>query len=55
MFNVGKVTKQQMQDLVFTLFLYGRSIGVAAEIADHRDRGQVMDCRTPQSELSFVL
>lgn len=54
-FQAGKVTKQQMQDLVFTLFLYGRSIGVAAEIADHRDRGQDMDCRTPQSELSFVL
>ena len=50
-----KLTKKQIQDIVFTLFLYGRSIGVAAEISDHRDRGQDMDCRTPQKELSFVL
>lgn len=51
----GKINKSQVQDIVFTLFLYGRSIGVAAEISDHRDRGQDMDCRTPQKELSFVL
>ncbi len=54
-FQSDKISKQQIQDLVFTLFLYGRSIGVAAEIADHRDRGLDMDCRTPQSELSYVL
>ncbi|MBI9072090.1 MAG: hypothetical protein JEY94_10855 [Melioribacteraceae bacterium] len=54
-FASGKISKQQIQNLVFTLFLYGRSIGVAAEIADHRDRGQDMDCRTPQRELKFVL
>jgi succinyl-CoA synthetase alpha subunit len=46
---------RQVQDLVFTLFLLGRSIGVAAEIADHLDRGEDMDCRTPQSEVQFVL
>ncbi len=46
---------KQVQDLVFVLFLLGRSIGVAAEIADHRDRGLDMDCRTPQSEVDFVL
>jgi hypothetical protein len=50
-----KLSKQQIQDIVFTLFLYGRSIGVSAEISDHLDRGQDMDCRTPQSELTFVL
>jgi succinyl-CoA synthetase alpha subunit/citrate synthase len=54
-FNNKQLTKKQIQDIVFTLFLYGRSIGVAAEISDHRDRGQDMDCRTPQKELSFVL
>ncbi|MCK4873934.1 MAG: hypothetical protein KAS72_14530 [Phycisphaerales bacterium] len=51
----GTLTHKQVQDLVFTLFLYGRAIGVTAEITDHRDRGRDMDCRTPQSELSFVL
>lgn len=50
-----KIDLNQVQDLVFMLFLLGRSIGVAAEIADHRDRGLDMDCRTPQKEISFVL
>jgi citrate synthase len=50
-----RMTMKQVQDLVFILFLYGRSIGVAAEIADHRDRGQDMDCRTPEDRLSFVM
>ncbi len=39
----------------FTLFLFGRTIGVSAEIADHRDRGTDMDCRTPQSKLTYVI
>jgi len=51
----GKLTNKQVQDIVFTLFLFGRAIGVTAEIADHRDRGTDMDCRTPESKLSFVL
>jgi len=51
----GKITKKQIQDIVFTLFLYGRSVGVTAEIIDHKDRGQDMDCRTPQNEIKFVL
>ncbi len=51
----GKVTIKQVQDIVFTLFLFGRSLGVTAEIADHRDRGTDMDCRTPESKLSYVL
>lgn len=51
----GRMTVEQVQDLVFTLFLFGRTIGVTAEIADHRDRGRDMDCRTPQSEVAFVL
>jgi succinyl-CoA synthetase alpha subunit/citrate synthase len=51
----GKLSKKQIQDLVFTIFLFGRTIGVAAEIADHRDRGTDMDCRTPQSKVSYVL
>lgn len=50
-----RLSIQQVQDLVFVLFLIGRSIGVAAEIADHRDRGQDMDCRTPQREVKFIL
>ncbi len=51
----GRLSLHQVQDLAFTLFLFGRTIGTAAEIADHRDRGVDMDCRTPESELSYVL
>jgi succinyl-CoA synthetase alpha subunit len=50
-----RLESRQVQDLVFILFLLGRAIGVAAEIADHFDRGEDMDCRTPQNEISFVL
>ncbi|HPR86910.1 MAG TPA: CoA-binding protein [bacterium] len=51
----GRMTARMVQDLSFTQFLYGRAIGVAAEIADHRDRGLDMDCRTPQDRVQFVL
>ncbi len=51
----GKISKSQIQDLVFILFLIGRAVGVSSEIADHRVRGLDMDCRTPQSQLQFVL
>jgi len=50
-----RIETGQVRDLVFILFLLGRAIGVAAEIADHFDRGEDMDCRTPQNEISFVL
>lgn len=50
----GKMTREQVKDIVFTLFLFGRTIGVSSEIADHRDRGLDMDCRTPQKEIHFV-
>jgi hypothetical protein len=51
----GRITRKMVQDISFTQFLYGRAIGVAAEIADHRDRGTDMDCRTPQDKVQFVL
>lgn len=51
----GRLTLRQVQEVGFLLFLYGRAIGTAAEIADHRDRGIDMDCRTPEDRLAFVL
>ena len=54
-FLKGLWPRRQIQDLVFILFLLGRSIGTTAEIIDHRSRGQDMDCRTPQGEVAFVL
>ena len=51
----GRLTPRQVQEVGFLLFLYGRAIGTAAEVADHRDRGVDMDCRTPEDRLAFVL
>lgn len=52
--KLDKFSPKQVQDLVFTLFLFGRMIGINAEISDHRDRGLDMDCRTPERNLKFV-
>jgi succinyl-CoA synthetase alpha subunit/citrate synthase len=51
----GRLGLRQVQEVGFLLFLYGRAVGIAAEIADHRDRGLDMDCRTPEDRLAFVL
>jgi succinyl-CoA synthetase alpha subunit/citrate synthase len=51
----GRLTLRQVQEVGFLLFLYGRAIGTAAEIADHRDRGLDMDCRTPEERLAYVM
>jgi hypothetical protein len=51
----GRLALRQVQEIGFLLFLYGRGIGTAAEIADHRDRGIDMDCRTPEEKLAFVM
>jgi succinyl-CoA synthetase alpha subunit/citrate synthase len=51
----GRMSERRLQEIVFSLFLVGRVTGITAEITDHLDRGRDMDCRTPQSELGFVL
>jgi citrate synthase len=38
----------------FTIFLYGRMMGCAAEIDDHTNRGKNMDTRTAASKLEKV-
>jgi len=53
--QAGRLSLRQVQEVAFTLFLFGRSVGASAEIADHRDRGLDMDCRTPEQDLTFVL
>ncbi len=53
-YTLKKLSRVQMMDIGFVIFLLGRMVGVSAEIADHRDRGTDMDCRTPQSELKFI-
>ncbi len=51
----GRLSLRQVQEVGFLLFLFGRAVGTAAEVADHRDRGIDMDCRTPEDRLAFVM
>jgi succinyl-CoA synthetase alpha subunit len=53
-FKSGEIKEDAMKDIVFTMFLFGRMAGTAAEVADHLNRGTDMDCRTPASEVMFV-
>ncbi len=50
-----KISPAEMQKIGFIIFLLGRMTGVSAEIADHRNRGRDMDCRTPAGETEFVM
>ena len=50
----GRVSERQLESAAFTVFLYGRMIGSAAEIDDHTNRGRNMDTRTPASKVVYV-
>jgi len=50
-----RISDEQMQKIGFIIFLIGRMVGISAEIADHLERGTDMDCRTPLSELVYVV
>ncbi len=51
----GTLTVRDLENAAFTVFLYGRMIGAAAEIDDHLNRGRNMDTRTPEANCSYVL
>jgi succinyl-CoA synthetase alpha subunit len=53
-YRAGTLPAQALETAAFTVFLYGRMIGCAAEIEDHLNRGRNMDTRTPQSACRFV-
>src|SRR5215211_2233938 len=46
----GDLTKETLETSAFTLFLYARMLGCAAEIDDHLNRGRNMDTRTAASK-----
>ncbi len=50
----GRLTVRDLENAAFTVFLYGRMIGAAAEIDDHLNRGRNMDTRTPEAQVAFV-
>ena len=54
-YKSGALTERDLETAAFTVFLYGRMIGAAAEIDDHLNRGRNMDTRTPAAACGFVV
>lgn len=54
-YQAGRLSESDLERAAFTVFLYGRMIGAAAEIDDHLNRGRNMDTRTPASVCGFVV
>jgi hypothetical protein len=50
----GEFAGAALETAAFTIFLYPRMLGCAAEIDDHQNRGRNMDTRTPASQCRFV-
>jgi len=50
----GEFAEHALEAAAFTLFLYPRMLGCAAETDDHMNRGRNMDTRTPASQCRFV-
>ena len=53
-YRAGTYPHSALETAAFTVFLYPRMLGCAAEIDDHLNRGRNMDTRTPASQCSFV-
>ncbi len=53
-YRAGELSEGALETAAFTIFLYGRMLGSAAEIDDHVNRGRNMDTRTAASKCSFV-
>jgi succinyl-CoA synthetase alpha subunit len=53
-YQSGAYSAQALETAAFTIFLYPRMLGCAAEIDDHLNRGRNMDTRTPASQCRFV-
>src|SRR6202162_401831 len=53
-YRSGAFSEQALETAAFTIFLYPRMLGCAAEIDDHINRGRNMDTRTPASQCRFV-
>lgn len=52
--QAGTIGERELETAAFTIFLYPRMLGCAAEIDDHLNRGRNMDTRTPASACAFV-
>ena len=50
----NELSEHALETAAFTLFLYPRMLGCAAEVDDHLNRGRNMDTRTPTSQCRYV-
>ncbi|WP_454735606.1 CoA-binding protein [Cupriavidus necator] len=50
----GQIGERELETAAFTIFLYPRMLGCAAEADDHLNRGRNMDTRTAASACRFV-
>ena len=53
-YRSGEYAGAALETAAFTIFLYPRMLGCAAEIDDHMNRGRNMDTRTPASQCRFM-
>ncbi|OGA53342.1 MAG: hypothetical protein A3G24_18945 [Betaproteobacteria bacterium RIFCSPLOWO2_12_FULL_62_13] len=53
-YRSGTFSEHDLEVAAFTIFLYGRMMGCAAEIDDHINRGRNMDTRTAAPQCKFV-
>jgi len=53
-YRAGAFPEQALETAAFTIFLYARMLGCAAEADDHLNRGRNMDTRTQASQCRFV-
>jgi len=53
-YREGHYSRSALETAAFTIFLYPRMLGCAAEVDDHMNRGRNMDTRTPASACRFV-
>lgn len=52
--QAGEIGERELETAAFTIFLYPRMLGCAADIDDHLNRGRNMDTRTAASLCKFV-
>jgi Citrate synthase, C-terminal domain len=53
-YRAGQFSAQSLETAAFTIFLYARMLGCAAEVDDHLNRGRNMDTRTAASLCRFI-
>jgi len=53
-YRAGTIKPEALETAAFTIFLYARMLGCAAEIDDHLNRGRNMDTRAAASACRFV-